>query len=157
MVALAGQRKMHCCTAVLMRERQWTTALVGDVLVTPLHKGDQGRVQVKALLGQTVFVPLALALSVIRRARQDTLFHERVQPIGEYRPGDVEVALEVSEATDAEERLTQHQQAPLFPDHLQRSGDRASSPIHLVCTHGSSIPMLSSFDEPRSNEAQLGS
>jgi hypothetical protein len=53
---------------------------------------------------------------------EHTLVHQAVEPLGEDVPRDPEASLEGVEAGYAEEGITDDEQAPPFPDHLQALG-----------------------------------
>ncbi len=66
-------------------------------------------------------------------ALEDPVLHEAGQPFGEHRLGYVEVGMEVAEAADAVERVTDDQQRPALADHLQRTSDRSSPGVRSPC------------------------
>jgi hypothetical protein len=95
--------------------------------------------EVDALLGQPVLVPLPLPRRLVRDPPQDPVVHQRGEPVGQHRLGRAEHPLEVGEPAHAEECLAQHQQAPLLADDGQRARDRAPRPVPQGFAHALSI------------------
>ena len=58
--------------------------------------------------------------------------HQRLQADGEDVARDAEVALQLGEAADAEERLADDQERPALAEHLHRAADRTGLVLHHV-------------------------
>ena len=81
----AGQLQPHGGATVPVLQGQRGRAGLGQVAVAPLHQGDEGRIEVTALLGQPVLVALPLPLRLVRHPREDAGRDERAEPVGEHR------------------------------------------------------------------------
>ena len=151
MPRVAHERQSHGRAAVLVLELHRHVA-VGQVAVTPLHERDQGRIRGRSP-SPSAGTRAAAAPRRPGRARAAGCPPRRgSEPVGQHRPRRPEDALEVGEPAHAEERLAEHQEAPLLPHHRQRARDRTAGPVPQRLAHENSINLLSSLDEPRSRE-----
>lgn len=101
------------------------------VLLTPLSQRKHRRPQGQSAVGQDVLVPAAG-----RTAHQQTGRDHGVQPLGQDGPRDVEVGLQVPEASYAVEAVAYQEQGPALANDLQRAGERAVLPhIALAQRH----------------------
>ena len=98
---------------------------VGEVAVAPLGDRDQHRVEVDALVGESVLVAGTLAGRLVRLLAQDPVLDQRREPVGEHLPGDRRVSLHVVEAADAVEHLAQHHEGPALAEDRHRPADGA--------------------------------
>ena len=59
---------------------------------------------------------------------EDAVRHQPVEPIGQDIGGDPQLALQLVELANPEERFADHHEAPAVADHLERLRDRARAP-----------------------------
>jgi hypothetical protein len=107
------------------------------VLVAPLQQRDEDRPEVDALARQPVLE--ALRALLVAHATQHVLVDKALKPRLQDVARHAEVALEVVEATGAEERVAQDQQRPALPDELERARDRAVLAFVCVPKHSCMI------------------
>jgi hypothetical protein len=138
---LAHRYQTGGMTAAAMFEHDRTTARVGQVTISPLHKADDDWMQVQAHRGQVV-----LETRWVRRVQpffEQAVLDETLEASGEHVAGDAQVLLHLIEPVRAEEQLAQDQQAPGVAEHGQSAGDRAGVAIEIrIATHaqGDSLP-----------------
>ena len=72
---------------------------------------------------------------------------ERLQARGEDVAGDAEVALELGEAADAEERLADDQERPALAEHLHRAADRTGLVLHHVTVSRWRLPVFDGHND----------
>ena len=87
-------------------------------------------IEVAAHRGQLVLV--ALGLLLVADPLEDPGAGERLQAGREDVARDPEVALQLGEAADAEERLAHDQEGPALAEHLHRAADRTGLVLHHV-------------------------
>jgi hypothetical protein len=80
-----------------------------------MHDRHHDGVQIEALLGQNIFVPLRPRL--VRNTPQYAMAHQLLEPIGENVTGYLESGLEILKVSDSEKTVPQDEQAPPVPDH----------------------------------------
>jgi len=102
---LAPQLQPHRFAAVAVPEQDLRAGRADRVPVAPLHQGHQHGIEVEALLGQPVLVPLALTALLVRDLAQEALADQAGQPVAEHLAGHSGAALHVGEAADAVEGL----------------------------------------------------
>ncbi len=95
------------------------------------------RVEVAPLLGEAVLE--ARRAILVAHALEDAVRDELPQPIGQAVARDAEIALEVLEAADAEERVAQDEQRPAVADDGQRPRHRAGEVSDVTPAHGANI------------------
>jgi hypothetical protein len=93
------------------------------VPVTPEQKVRDHRLQRCSLFRQVVFESLRLGLVAL--PSQDAVFDQVVQPFGEHAAGDAGTGAQLVEAVSAQKDISDDQQRPTLPDHLQGAGDGA--------------------------------
>jgi hypothetical protein len=100
-------------------------AILGRPAITPLQEGDEHREQLRALLGETVGVPGALAGLAVGLTGEQAVGHQLLQTRRGDRLADADAGGEVVETGHAVERLAQQQHRRAGADDLQRPVDRA--------------------------------
>ena len=126
----------HLAAAAAVADDARPAAGCRVVAVAPVRQRDHDRPEVDALLGQVVLE--ALRALLIEAALEDAVVDESLQAVGEHVAGDAEIALEVLEAADAEERVAQQQDRPAVAEDLERAGDGAVLGFVRAGQHGSS-------------------
>src|SRR3954451_17873816 len=126
----ADHRRLGVVAALLVKQEQRRPLLAGQVGVAPAHDRHDRRIQVAAHRGQLVLV--ALGLLVVADLLQDPGARERLQTGREDVAGDPEVALQLGEAADPEERLAHDQEGPALAENLHRAADRTWLMLHHV-------------------------
>ena len=106
-----------------MGEHDRRAGVLAEVTVSPAHQGDQSGGEVEAPGGQAVLVPDGP--DVVGAAFEHAVVDQLLEPVGEDVASDAEVAMQVLEATDAAERVTQDQERPAVADDLEGAGDGA--------------------------------
>jgi hypothetical protein len=94
---------------------------------------EQGGDQVEALLGEPVLV--ALGARLVDAGLQQTLGHQRVEPVRENVGRDSQVLLELAEAAKTVGDVAEDEGRPPLTDEVERAGDRArvaveAGPLH---------------------------
>jgi hypothetical protein len=120
--------------AVLMQ--QGPSAFVDHVGVAPMHERHHHWIEIEALLGEDVFVPLGRFL--IGNAAQHALPDQLLQPFGEQMAGDPERGLKSLKPARAQEALAQDQKAPAVADHTDGAGHRTWLFLKFVPLHSCS-------------------
>ena len=108
-------------------------AAAGAVALAPLHQRVHGGPQLDAGLGEhSSSRPGAYG----RRSTRPRSTSER-EARAEHGARDVEVALQVGEAPDAEEQVAHDQQRPALAHHLERARERAGLALVVACAAAS--------------------
>ena len=84
------------------------------------HQGHEHRVQVDALLRESVLVALPLPRRLVRDPPQDALVHQRGEPIGEHLTWHPGVTAHVVEAADPVGHLAHDHEGPALPEDRQQ-------------------------------------
>src|SRR5260370_36505904 len=116
------------------------------VLVAPLHQRHQHRVEVKALVGEPVLVPAALAAVLIGDLAEQAFLDQAGQTMAEHLPGHGGAALDGGEPAHAGEGLAQHEKRRPLSDDLYRRADRAVGRVVIQNPWPSHNRMLSLVD-----------
>ena len=93
--------------AMLMQQRP--AALVDHMGIAPMHHRHHDRIEIEALLGEDVFMPLGRLL--VGDAAQHALPDQLLQPFGEQMPRDAERRLKSLEPPRAQKAFAQDQKA----------------------------------------------
>src|ERR1044072_4371999 len=104
--------------------------VAGQVLVAPAEDRDDRGGEVAAHRGQLVLV--ALGVLLVADLLEDPGAGERLQAGAQDVARDPQVALQLGEAADAEERLAHDQEGPALAEHLHRAADRTGLVLHHV-------------------------
>src|SRR5262245_21444284 len=118
-----------------MDELDGRAGAAGHPPIAPARHRDDDGVEVAALLRQPVLEAWRPVL--VAHAFEDAVRDELPEPVGEAVAGRAEVALEVLEATDAEERVAQDEKRPAVADDRQRPRDGAAEIADVRPAHGS--------------------
>src|SRR3954452_12731796 len=105
------------------------------VCLAPLGQCHQNGPQVPALAGQAVFVAGAAAGLLVGDGLQDAGRGQLAEAVAEHGFREADVAVEVVEAADAVDGVTQDQQCPFLPDHVERALDGAVLRARLKPLH----------------------
>jgi hypothetical protein len=105
------------------------------VAVAPLHQRDDRRPQVKALVGEAVFV--APGMLLVEAPLEHALVEQARQARVEHVARDPQIGLDLVEAAQAEQHVAHDQQRPALADHLQRAGEAAHLVVISIAEHGS--------------------
>ena len=92
---------------------------VEQVALGPRLEGEDRGEEVKAGLGEAVLVPVGVG--AVAHALEQAVLHQRGEARGEDVTTDAEVALKIAVPVHAEERLSQDQERPAVPEHLERA------------------------------------
>src|SRR5438128_182994 len=107
--------------------------LFAQVVIAPLSKRGERDVQVETLLRQLVLVPLrALA---VEDPLEHALVDQPVEPVGQNVAGDSQALLQLIEAMQAEQDVTDDQQRPALADNLERPRDRTVLAFVVTVQH----------------------
>ena len=108
-----------------MREHNAWPVLVGQVLVPPLQQPGEHRIEIEALLGQPVFISLALPRLLVRNPAQDSVLDEVGQARAQHLARGAGVLLDVVEPADPAEGFAQHEDGPALAEEVHGPGDGA--------------------------------
>jgi len=100
----------------------------------PLAQGGDYRKQVAALVGEAVFVALAVLAHV--HTHHYPVVHQPGQAVAEDVLGDAQVVLEIHKAAGAQHGLLDHQQGPPVTDLIEGAGHRTAHFIEAFACHG---------------------
>ena len=112
-------------------------AVGGGPPVAPLAHGHHHVPQVAALFGEPVL--RARRMITVGDAREDPVFDEAVQPLGEDVAGDAQARLEIVKAGHPEECVPDDEQAPPLAHDIEALGDRAGHVLEAGPLHEPSI------------------
>src|SRR6266508_2842972 len=108
-------------------------AFRGKVLVSPGQQRDKDRTKIAPARGQHIFVsrrPLAV-LPALQKSRID----QRIEPARQDIRRDPETLLELIEAREPVQGITQNENAPPFAHALKTAGDRTGHPGEALALH----------------------
>jgi len=118
--ALRDERGDHGLLVALCAREQ--RRLLAAVLVAPLPQADERDMEVAALSGQVVLVPLRPFL--IGNPLEDSFLDQPAKTVGENLPRDPETSLELIESTQSQQSVPNDQQGPSLADYLEGARDR---------------------------------
>src|SRR3954453_7959854 len=121
--------------------------LAVEVVVAPLHQADEDREEVPALRGEPVLVAAALSGLLVLAGLEDAAADEVLEPVGQHRFGEPDVAPEVVEAAPPVRRVPDHQHRPLLPEEGERALDGALLGVEVTPVDRSG-PHVSHESEP---------
>ena len=108
-------------------------AFRGKVLVSPGQQRDEDRTKIAPARGQHIFVswrPFAV-LPALEKSRID----QRIKPARQYIRRDPETFLELIEAREPMQGITQNENAPPLAHALETAGNRAGHPGEALALH----------------------
>lgn len=97
------------------------TEITGEVRIAPVHQGNEGRRQVSAFLGESVFV--ANWSFLIRHFVEDLVLDEPLKPIRQQVAGDAKVLVELIKSANSAKRIAKNQQRPSIADNFESGSD----------------------------------
>lgn len=112
---------------------------VGGIRLAPLPQGHENRPQIAALARQPVLVPGPAPRLLVGHGRQDADRDQLAEPVGEHRVREPDMAPEVVETPDPDERVPQDQQRPLLADEIECALDRAVLRAHVEPFHATTL------------------
>src|SRR5262249_25086940 len=130
----AGERGHGRLPAGAVHELDRWAVATGHPAVAPACERHDHRIEVASLLGQSVLEARRVVL--VADAIQDAVRDELAESVGQPVAGSAEVALEILEATDAEERVAQDEERPAVAHDRQRPGDGAGEAADVTPAHG---------------------
>lgn len=121
----APHNQLDGVSAIAVNDLDRRAVGVGLPAVPPLHQRDYSRQQIKALVGEVIFMAFTLAGFAVGHPLQHSALDQGMQAFAEQVAGASDMGLEFLETPRAIERLPQHQKRPLLPHHVERALHRA--------------------------------
>ncbi len=122
---VAAHDQLDGVPAIAVNDLDRRAGGVGLPLVAPLHQRDHGGQQIKALVGEVVFVAFALAGFAVGLPPQDPALDQGIQPFAEQIAGASHMGLELLETPGPVERFPQNQKCPLLSHDIECTLHRA--------------------------------
>jgi hypothetical protein len=119
LVMTAAHHHLDTMSAIAVSDLDRWAVGVGLPAVAPLHQCDNRGQEVKAFVGEAIFVAFALAGFSVRHALHHCRFDQGVQAFAEQVAGAPDVGLELLEAPRSVESFPQYQKRPLLPDNVE--------------------------------------
>jgi hypothetical protein len=129
----AGDGRVCGVSAGGVVEDDWRALLAGCPAVAPGRDCEEDVAEFPALVREEVVV--ADGLVGVWAAFDDAVVEEVVEPLGEDLSGDAEVAVEIVEAADPDEEVSQDERWPGFAGDIERAGDGARHVAEGVSLH----------------------
>ena len=113
---LADQRGVQLAAALRVLREAGRARRAGQIVVAPVHEGEQGDEQLTAHRGEPVLK--AVGVLVVADSLEHSGLDEPTKPVGEHVAADAETCLELFETAPPQEGVPDEEQAPALADHL---------------------------------------
>jgi hypothetical protein len=113
---LADQRGAQLAAALGMLREARRARRPGQMVITPVHEGQQGDEQLTAHRGKSVVK--AVGVLLVADPLEHSGLDEPTKPVGEHVAADAETCLELLETAPPQEGVPDEEQTPALADHL---------------------------------------